>query len=76
MAAPVKEVADLDGFNQGPHCDGQRDIIRKSTLSEINFGLGYHTYCDLKRCGNLSNAASLLGDIKGFGPADFLILNV
>ena len=36
LAAPVKEVADLNGFDQGPLGGGQRDIIRKSTRLEIN----------------------------------------
>ena len=60
LAAPVKEVADLYGFNQGPLRDGQRDIMRNSTLSEINLRPRYYAYCDLKLYGNLSNAALFL----------------
>ena len=44
MAAP--EIAE---FDQGPLCGGQRDIMRKTTLPEINLGPGYYAYCDLKR---------------------------
>ena len=35
LAAPVEEVADLIGFDQGPCCGGQRDDMRKSALLEI-----------------------------------------
>ena len=67
LAPPVKEHSDLNGFDQGLPCDGQRDTIRKSTLPEINLGPGYYAHCDLKRYGNLSNADSLLQDIKDSG---------
>ena len=67
LAASVKEGADPNGFHQGPLCGGQRDIMRRSTLPEINLGPGYYTYCDLKRYGKLSNASSLLRDIKDPG---------
>ena len=40
LAAAFKEVTDLLGIDQGPLCDGQRDIMRKSTLREINLGAG------------------------------------
>ena len=38
--------------------------MRKSTLPEINWGLGYYANFNLKRYGKLSNAASLLRGIK------------
>ena len=59
--------ADLNGFDQGPFCVGQRDIMRKSTLPEINLAPGYYAHCDLKRYGNLFNAALLLRDTKDSG---------
>ena len=65
LSAPVKQAADLNGFDQRPLCGEQRDIMWKSTLPEINLGPGYKAYCDLKRYENLSNAALLLRDIKG-----------
>ena len=55
---------------QGPPRVGQRthwNIIRKSTIPEINFGPGYYAHCYLKRSGKLSNAASDLRDIKDSG---------
>ena len=67
LAVPVEEAADLDRLDQGPHSGGQRDTKWKSTLPEINLGLGYYTYCNLKRYRSLSNAASLLRDIKDSG---------
>ena len=67
LTAPVKEVADFNGFDQGPLCDAQRDIMRKSTLPEINLGPGYYAYCDSNRSGKLSKVASLLRDIKVSG---------
>ena len=67
MAAPVKEVAGLNGFDQGPLCGGQIDIKRKSTLSKINLGPEIYAYCDLKQYVKLSNAAPLLRDIKDSG---------
>ena len=42
LAAPVKEVADLNGFDQGPLCGGQTNIMRKSTLPELNLGPEYY----------------------------------
>ena len=67
LAAPVEKVEDLNGFDHGPLCGGQRDIMRKSTLPEINVGLGYYAYCDLKRFENLSSAPSYIRDIKDSG---------
>ena len=64
MAAAVEEVAELIGLDQGPRWGGQRDTMRKSALLEINLGQAYYSYCDLKRYGKLSNAASFLRDIK------------
>ena len=42
LTAPVKEFADLNGFDQGPLCGGQKDIIWNSTQPEINLGPGYY----------------------------------
>ena len=67
MTAPVKEVADLNSINQGPLRGGQRDIMRNLTLTDTNLGRGYYAYCDLKRYGKFSNAASLLRDKKTSG---------
>ena len=67
LAAPLKEVAELNWFDQGPLWDGQRDIMLKSTLPERKLRLGYYPYCDLKHYGNLSIAASFLRDIKDWG---------
>ena len=53
LAAPVKEVADLNGFDQGPLCD----FMRKSTVHEINLGPEFYAYFDSKRNVNLSIAA-------------------
>ena len=66
LAVPVKEIADLTGFDQVLHCGGQRDTLRKSTLPE-KFETGIYAHCDVKRYGKLSNAASLLRDIKDSG---------
>ena len=73
-AAPYKEVADLDGFHQGPLLGGHRDIMRKSTTPKIKLGQGCYAYCDLKRYGKMSNAAPILRDTKDSGPADLRIL--
>ena len=67
LVAPVKEVADLNEFDQEPLCGGQMDIKRKSSLPEINLGPGYYAYCDLKWHGNSSNAPSHLRDIRDLG---------
>ena len=65
LTVPVKDAADLNEFNQAqePLCGGQRDVMRRSTLPEIDLGPGYYEYCDLKQYGNLSNAASLLREV-------------
>ena len=51
LTAPFKEVADLNGFDQGLICGGQKEIMRKSTLPEINLGPGYYACFDLKWYG-------------------------
>ena len=67
LEALVKEIAYLNGFDQGPLCDGQRVIMRKSILPEINLGSGYYAQLDLNWCRRLSKAGSLLTDIKDSG---------
>ena len=37
VAAPVKEVADLNGFDHGLLCDEQIDIIQKNKTKIIYF---------------------------------------
>ena len=39
------------------HCN----ILRKSTLPEINLRPGYHAHCDLKRLGNNPKLSHFLG---------------
>ena len=41
--------------------------MQKLTLLEINLGPGYYALCDVKRYGNLFNAASLVRDINDSG---------
>ena len=67
VTEPVKEVADLNRFDQGPLCGGQMDNILKSTVQEINLGPMYYAYHDLKLYKNLSSTASLLRDMKDSG---------
>ena len=43
------------------------NIMLKSIFPEIKLGPGYYAHCDLKWSGKLSNAASLLRDIKNSG---------
>ena len=38
LAAPAKEVSDLNGFGKGPRFGGQKDIMWKSTPPETNLG--------------------------------------
>ena len=38
LAAPVKELAGLNGFDQKLADGGQRNIVQKSILPEINLG--------------------------------------
>ena len=64
VAAPVEEVAGLNGLDQGPLCFGQWDIKRKLTLSEINWGREIYAYCHLERYGKLSKDASNLRVVK------------
>ena len=42
VAGSVKEVVDLNGFNQGPLCGVQSDFMRESTRPEINLGPEYY----------------------------------
>ena len=71
LVADFKEVAHLNGLDQGPSCVGKIirwKIMRKSTQPGIILGPVYYAYCDLKRYGKSSNVASLLRNIhKGFG---------
>ena len=67
LIAQFKEVADLNGFGRGPLYGGPRDIMRKSTLPNLNFGPGYCAYCELKWYGKISKVASLLRDTEDLG---------
>ena len=43
------------------------NIMRKSTLPELNLGMRYYAHYALKRSEKLSNAASFLKDMKDSG---------
>ena len=72
LAAPVKEVADPNGFDQGPLCGGQRDIMRKSTLPEKN-GTGILCILQFKTVWKIIQCCLTSKGHNGFGPGDLRI---